>query len=125
MTVSATVKGGFWSQYGTTMSLINAKGPQRFRIAQWLSRKSLMALREKMETLDGAAAGSTASKTLARVEANSELGGKRTVETETLINTATVSGDITEINNDLLALSTRTYDSTPVANGDKNPLGTR
>lgn len=123
--VTATVKGGFWEQYGSSFTSISGKGFGRMMVAKILAKKGNMALREIMETLDGVVAGSTASKTLARVANSTELGGTRSIETETLVSRATVAGDVTAINADLLTLSTRTYDSTPVVNGDLNPLGTR
>jgi hypothetical protein len=116
---TATVKGGFWPEMGVT-SLAGVSTTSHFkkRAAQALSKKGMMALREKMETLNGAASGSAASKTLSRIAAAEELGGVRTIETETLVSA--------EINEDILALSTRTtFGSSPVANGDGNPLGTR
>ena len=122
---TATVKGGLFAQYSSSLVQIKPYSSMR-RLAQMaLSRYGTFALREKMETLNGAAAGSTAAKTLARVEANAELGGKRVIETQTFINTATVSGDVTEINDTVLSLSSKTYDATPPANLDGNPLGTR
>lgn len=119
---SATVKGGFFAQYASTLTGIFAGGGAlRRRAALALSRKSTLALQEVMITLDGAAAGSTASKTLGRVAHSSELGGVRTIESVELVNAATAAGDITRINADILAYNS--YDSTPVANGDGNPLG--
>lgn len=123
--VTATVKGGFWEQYGSSFTSISGKGFGRMMVAKILAKKGNMALRELMETLDGVVAGSAASKTLRRVVAATELGGVRAIETETLISRNSAAGDVTTINADLLTLSTRTYDSTPVANGDLNPLGTR
>lgn len=124
---TATVKGGLFETLGlTTLTQISGKNALHSNVRMNLGRKGLMALREKMETLNGAVAGSTASKTLKRVEANEELGGVRTIETETLVNTATVAGDVTEINADILAFSTKTtFGSSPTANLDGNPLGTR
>lgn len=122
----ATVKGGFWPTNGvSSLSQISGVGPQRRRVAQALGKKSLMDLREIMETLNGAAAGSAASKTYTRVAAAEELGGVRAIETQTLIGRNTTAGDVTEINADILTLSTRTYTPSPVANLDGNPLGTR
>lgn len=129
MTTGATaqVKGGFWPQNGVS-SLVSAsgKGSQRRQIAQLLGRKSLMDQRELLETLDGVVAGSAAVKTLSRIEANVELGGKRVVETETIINRNTVAGDVTELNADFLTLTSRTsFGASPKPNLDGNPLGTR
>src|SRR6478609_9777111 len=98
----AQVKGGFWSQYGVSLSSISGKGYARRVIASLLGRKQNMALREIMETLDGVAAGSAASKTLSRVANSTELGGMRTIETETLVSRNTTAGDVTTINADLL-----------------------
>ena len=123
---TATVKGGFWPENGvSSLTQVSTTSAFKRRAAQALSKKGMMALREKMETLNGAAAGSAASKTLSRIEANVELGGVRTIETETLVSANTAAADVTEINEDILALSTRTHDSTPIDNGDGNPLGTR
>lgn len=122
---SATVKGGLFAQYSSTLTQINGKNSGRRSVAQLLGQKSLRALRELATTLNGAASGDPASATNKRIEANSELGGVRTVETETLVSRNTAAADITAINADLLTLSTRTYDPTPVANLDGNPLGTR
>lgn len=124
-TVTVTVKGGFWEQYGSTFTLLAGKGPLRRMAAMALSRKSTMPIRHNLRILDGAVAGSTSTKNLARVANSTELGGVRTIETEALVNRATTAADVTETKADLLSLSTRTYNGSPVANGDKNPLGTR
>lgn len=123
----AQVKGGFWAQYGVTMTSIttNGRGAARRLIAQALGKKGNLALRETMETLNGAAPGAVAAKTYSRIQASEELGGKRVVETETLINRATTATDKNDINADVLSLTSRTHDPTPVPNLDGNPLGTR
>jgi len=126
MTAVATVKGGFWPENGvSSLSQISGVGHARAQAAKALAKKGNLALREIMETLNGAAAGSAASKVLARVAASEELGGVRTIENETLVSRNTTAADVTEINADILSLSTRTYDPTPVANLDGNPLGHR
>ena len=122
---NATVKGGLFAQYSATLSQQWPYHSTRRRARQALSKYSNFALREKMETLNGTAAGSAASKALSRVEANVELGGKRTIESHTFISANTAAGDVTEINDTVLSLSSKTYDGTPVANLDGNPLGTR
>ena len=127
MTIAtATVKGGLFPEVGvSSLSSIQGSGPGVRRIGQILSRKGLRELRERAYTLDGVVAGSAASEVVARVEANSELGGKRTIETETLISRNTTAADITEINTDLLtSLTSKTTMASP-ANKDGNPLGTR
>jgi hypothetical protein len=100
---------------------MSGKGFRR-RVAQWMSRKGEYAEREILRTLDGAAPGTTATKTLTRVEANVELGGKRTVEVETLVNRATTAADVTETKADLLSLSARTTKAAQV-NLNRSPLG--
>lgn len=124
MAASATVLGGFWPQNGvSTLTLVQDTGPGRRRAAQALGKKSLRALRELMLTLDGATAGSTAAETNGRVAHSTELGGVRTIESEELVNRATVAGDVTIVNADILELSGNTYTASPIANGDGNPLG--
>lgn len=126
MTAVATVKGGFFEVNGvTSLTQVSGTGHARRKAAQKLSTKGTYALRELMETLNGAAVGATATKQLSRVVAAEELGGTRSIETETLVNRVTVAADETAIDADILSLSTRTYDPTPVANLDYNPLGTR
>lgn len=122
----ATVKGGLFEQFSPTLSQVSTTRAAKRRASMALAQKGQMSLRERMETLNGAAAGSAASKTLSRVAASEELGGVRTIETETLVSANTTSGDVTEINEDILARSTRTtFGNSPIANGDGNPLGTR
>ena len=124
---TASVKGGFW-EYNAVPSLtgVATTNAQKRRAAQALATKGSMGLREIMETLDGVVAGSTAAKTLTRIASSDELGGVRAVETETLVNRATTAADVTEINSDILSLTSKTtFGSSPVANGDGNPLGFR
>lgn len=127
MTIAtATVKGGLFPEVGVS-SLASIQGTNFGvrRIGQLLNAKGMRELRRRAFTLDGVVAGTTATENLKRIEANSELGGKRTIETETLISRATTAADITEINTDLLAsLTSRTTLASPV-NKDGNPLGTR
>ena len=119
---SATVKGGFFAQYGSTLTGIFAgSGALRRRAALALSRKSTLALQEVMLTLDGAASGSAASKTYGRVAAAEELGGVRAIESQSLVSANTAAGDITRINADILSYGS--HNSSPPANGDGNPLG--
>lgn len=123
-TLSATVKGGFFAQYGTTLAQIYAgSGAARRQVRYLLSRRGTLALAKAAVTLNGAVAGTTATKTVTRVENNVELGGKRTIETVTLVGTATVAGDITRTNADLFVSDYGGYDNTPIVNGDGNPLG--
>lgn len=125
--LQSTVKGGFWEVNGvSTLTGVQSKTAMRRRISEMLGKKSLLATREKMFVLMGAAAGSAVSKTLTRVEANSELGGKRNIETETLYSANSDAADITEIKADFLRETAQTtFGASPPANLDGNPLGTR
>lgn len=124
---TATVKGGFWPTNGVvSLGSISGKGPWRRRVAQQLDGYSAMDQRALLLALDGVAPGAVAAKTLGRIENNVELGGKRVIETNTIVNRVTVAGDVTELNADLLTLTTRSSKgSSPPANKDGNPLGTR
>lgn len=117
--MSATVKGGLFD--GMTLATAHTTSYLKRRVAQLLGKKQTYALREIAETLNGVAPGQTASKSLTRVAADEDLGGVRAIESETLVNRATTTDDRDAINRNLFSLSSRTYDPTPVANGDGNP----
>lgn len=127
---TATVLGGFWAQNGVTS--LQSIGPNdgHFRriMSRQVDRKALRSLRARMKALNGVAPGATALATVAEVDGSTaELGGVRVIATNTLINRATTSADVTEINNTILnalTLST-TFGASPPANLDGNPLGTR
>lgn len=121
---TATVKGGFFAQYASTYTPIqNRAGGLRYA-KQYLGDRSLLALRQIARTLNGAVAGSVATKALTRIEANVEMGGKRTVESVNLVNRATTAADVTELNDYLYSMTSKTTMASPV-NKDGNPLGTR
>ena len=123
----ATVKGGFWPENGVaTLNTAHTTGPHRRRIQQQFSKKGNRYWRELATTLNGVAAGAAASETQTRIAASAELGGVRAIETETLLSRVTVAQDVTDLNADFFSpLMNKTYDSTPPANLDGNPLGTR
>lgn len=123
----ATVLGGLFPNNGvSTLTTIETTSSPRRRVAQYLGDKSTRGLRAIAKALNGAAAGGAALATNARVDSNQDLSGKRLIETETLVNRVTVAGDVTILNNNLFALTTRTtFGATPPANLDGNPLGTR
>lgn len=86
----------------------------------------MLLTRELMVQLNGVAPGAAALKTLGRVQASTELGGKRVIETDTIVNRVTAAGDVTAIAANLLTYTTRTtFGASPKANLDGNPLGTR
>lgn len=122
-TATATVKGGFWEVNSVpSLAQISGKSSMRRDVAVALSRKGTVAMREDLRTLDGAVAGTTATKTFSSVEANAELGGKRNITTVNLINRATTAQDVTDTKADLLSLSARTTKAAQV-NLNRNPLG--
>lgn len=126
MGATATVKGGFWPEAGvSSLTQVQGTNAARRRISQQFQDDGLRELRRRMYTLNGVVAGTTATETKGRIAASAELGGKRTVETVTLIGRATTAGDISEIAADILStLTSRTTMASP-ANKDGNPLGTR
>lgn len=122
-TSTASVKGGFFAQYSTSLSGFSTGGARRRKVAQALSVRGLRPLKEAIITLLGATAGSAALSTRTRVAAAEEMGGVRTIETVTEYDDTTAAGDVTAITADILSYNS--YDGTPIANGDGNPLGTR
>lgn len=81
--------------FGTYTLRNNVSGLHRslFRLARRVPRT-----RELMDTLIGAAAGGTAALTPKRVAASrTEQGGKRSIETRTVINRATTAADVTTL----------------------------
>lgn len=126
MPASAIVRGGFWPENGVgVLTLSGESSYARRTIARILSTKGQSATRERMSALLGAVAGGQASYMRTYVSNSEELGGKRTIAQDMLIYRPTTAADDTEITADYLTYSTRTYDPTPVINGDRNPLGDR
>lgn len=103
--MAIVVKSAFWND---SFSFIQDQSSFRKQIARLLDRKQLRKDRALISTLLGAAAGSAASATLKRVaHSTSELGGVRTIETETLVSRNTTAADDTELTTDYLTYSSR------------------
>lgn len=91
---------GFWHTYGGGHSLIVDRDNHEKKISKLLRRsgRGMRELRELMTTLNGSAAGGTASASYTRAAPGTpfahELGGKRTIETVTVINRATDAADV-------------------------------
>ena len=99
-----TVKSDFW---GNSYAFIRSKSSLRKVMARLFNQKGLRSDRALMNALLGAAPGGTATANLKRVQhSQTELGGKRTIETEVLINRATTNADDTDLTSAYL-----TYDS--------------
>jgi len=127
-TYSAVVKGGLWETngVGTLTPIPGSRSFGRRIAAQMLGGSRLLAFKELMDRLNGAAPGVTATKTIGVIAASQELGGPRAVVQVSLINRATTAADQQEIDDDVLTMSNRTtYGANPVPNLDRNPLGTR
>ena len=81
----ANYSGLFESVHGDNYELLSKKSPNRYHLNRLLKKRDLRELGEVMFTLLGASAGSSASKTHARVQAvsntaSNEQGGVRTIE---------------------------------------------
>lgn len=91
------VKSAFWND---SYSFVRSTGnnSHRKQIARLLNQRQNRKDRQLMNVLLGAVAGTTATATNKRVaHSASELGGKRTIETETLVNRASTAGDDTDL----------------------------
>lgn len=116
--MAISVSSGFWSN---SYSFIDGRSPLERGIARKLNKRGMRDVRELIDTLLGAAAGSTAASSYKRVEhpADSDnIGGLRSVESVDLVNRATTSDDDTTITAKLLNFSSQpTYPT----NADGNP----
>ena len=81
----ATVKGGFWETNAGGVLTLNNPGYSSARRRAAMAFAKMRAFRELATTLNGVIAGSAASATQKRVQAAEELGGRRIIETETLV----------------------------------------
>jgi hypothetical protein len=126
-TATATVRGGFWETNGVgSLASMSGEDGQRRDVRMRLGEKGMMAIREIMFVLTGAAPGANATKNYTAVAPSVELGGLRTIETQVLVNRATTAADVSEIQQELLRFVTKnTFGANPPPNLDRNPLGTR
>lgn len=103
--MAITVKSDFW---GNSYAFIRSKSSLRKVVGRLFNQKELRADRALMNALLGAVAGGTATDTLKRVQhSQTELGGKRTIETEILVNRATTAGDDTDLTAAYLTYASR------------------
>lgn len=124
---TAQVKGGLHANYGATIGGVGAWNliDNHRGAAQEFAHKGDFEVRTLLNTLIGAAAGANAAATYSEIEANVEMGGRRNIVSTPIINRATTAQDISDLKNEIGALSANTYVANPVFNGDRNPLGTR
>ena len=109
MAITATVKGGGADVYGAVLTLQRGVSSLAKVNSRLFDQRELRKDRRLMVTLLGAAAGSTATETIKRVQhvTGGEYGGKRTIETINLVNRATTSGDTTDLTNRYLTYRSR------------------
>lgn len=103
-------------------SLLVNKCNLRNLVANHMRKRGMAKDRELITTLLGAAAGETASlaeKRVAAVAGGENLGGVRTIETNTIINRATTAADVTAMNDYLSNIN----DRAPTYPGDKSGNG--
>lgn len=100
MPTTAAVKGGGADIWGSTMTLQRGVSSVARYLARLTDRKELRKDRRLEVTLLGAATGATATESLKRIAYPilTEMGGKRTIETENLINRVTTAQDVTDLN---------------------------
>ena len=116
-TTLPTVTG--WSSfYGNTPNAYQplfGRSSNDYMAAQALGRAGMRGVRRIMRVLNGAAPGSTATETVARIAAATPFntlssGGVRAVETVTDVNRATTAADVTYVNTNIID---RIYNMTP------------
>jgi len=121
---TATVKGGLWAKFGTTMVGMNSLGAGKRAVARTLGFHQNRRFRELIDALNGIAPGGGALQRAYRIQASTELGGVRPVEFQDLINRITTAADVTEVAT-VLNFTGLTSDPTPVPNLDGSPLGSK
>jgi hypothetical protein len=84
--------------FGQSYAFQRTDGAYRRWLARHFNKTGNRKDRALIAALLGAAAGATATATRARIaHSTTELGGKRTMETQTLINRATTAQDDTDL----------------------------
>lgn len=126
----ATSWSNFWGG-ANSYSLLNARAAE-LAISRALMPAQFRSLRAVMRTLNGTAAGSTATATYARISApagltdSEDFGGARVVDTITDINRATTAADVTYIDGLITRLASAnpsTYATDASGNGGGGKVG--
>jgi hypothetical protein len=123
-------QGLYSDQLGTDYAFKVGKvgGSLRKRVSRLFHTRSLAVMKELMLTLNGAASGEEAGTNYTRVKhlqgLTNELGGKRAIETITLLNRVTTAADESDID----AMLTLNYQPSPYpadlsGNGGGGKLG--
>ena len=104
-TLTISPKGGFWGDLGANSLVLGNRNVKIPQIARLIKVDGMRKNKEIWNELTGEAEGEAAAASYARVKAGeldangnqSELGGLRTIETVTVINTTTTAADETEM----------------------------
>jgi hypothetical protein len=123
----ADVKGGMHAGYGATIGTIGTtlNDHETNRAQQALDCKGEYGFRKMLEALVGVAPGAQATYSYPEIAASAELGGLRPVVNTNLINRVTTAADVADIKNALTSHASLRYTTSPIYNGDRNPLGSR
>jgi len=125
-TLTISPKGGFWGDLGASSLVLRNRHVKNPQIARLINTEGMRKNKETWNELTGEAEGEATSAIYYRAKAaeesgaiDYELGGKRTIETVTLLSGTTSADDETEM--ELLT----TWDSSPTyaTNKDGNPRG--
>jgi hypothetical protein len=128
MRYEAVVKGGLHANYSGDIASIHLTTNNAWstRAVQILSRKGMYAFRELVDSLVNGAVGDDVRFRYAEIAASEELGGVRTVNTDSyLIDRDTTAADVLNVKAGLTEHSELTHTVSQATNLDRNPLGTR
>ena len=125
---AATVSGGsIFIEDGGTYTLQYVNNNTKRMLGRLLRRPGNRLIQEIIQTLNGAASGSAASKTHSRIEAPADsdnLGGVRAIETVTDVSRNTDAADVTALTAIYdLSVAGITYPTDASGNGGGGKLG--
>lgn len=107
--MAIVVKSDFW---GNSYAPIDSSNTLNEAVRRIFAKPGLRREKALLNALIGAAPGGTATASVARVQADiNENGGKRTIETVSVINRVTTAADVTEL---LAGINFNPVISTPV-----------
>jgi hypothetical protein len=104
---------GFWGTGVNAYSLLRNKNPRRYAIKRVVNRDSFRVMTALSNALIGAASGSaTGAITFKRINPGTPLdaatfGGRRTIDTVSIINRNTTAADVTALKEMLYNVKTR------------------
>jgi hypothetical protein len=107
---NVNIRGGFYSEQGNAYTGISGDMPRLNSIRRVVNRDGFRALARLFDALIGANAGGTASGTFARVgnfDSNTIGNNESRIVTQTVINRATTSADVTELKSHTVNVTVR------------------